>query len=136
MNHWYAILIFLSTFCLGLSSHEAKAQVTSAVLDDVVESIIDGDSDRLTQHLNDRIEITLLSQRQTYAVPQARFVISKFFNEYPPLYFEIKHKGAVNNTTYALGEYRSTNGVYFDVNIFLRLNGKLYKVDEIRFERR
>ncbi len=130
--------IYLSLFLLvGLFSFwqpQLEAQPSLSVLEKITEAITKGESAGLMPYCQDQLEVTLSGQRQVYAMRQAQYVLTDFFNSHPPLAFSVKHKGDTATTLYALGEYRTGREVY-DVYLFLRLVGDSYRLDEIRFER-
>ena len=131
MRLLYAITLLVTFSLLSLGKTFAQSEPMD-VLDEVTESLTDGDSDRLAKHLKDHVEITLLGKRQVLSKTQATYVLKQFFGDYPPLSFNKHHIGKTGGTLYALGEYRSGKG-NFEVNIFIGLTGG--RVNQLRFER-
>ncbi|MEZ4773530.1 MAG: DUF4783 domain-containing protein [Bacteroidia bacterium] len=130
MRLLYAITLLLIAFGIGLQ--KGYAQTPDRVLDEVTESLVDGDSDKLSKHFSERVEVTVLGKRQLLSKTQATYVIRDFFSNYPPDSFNTLHKGSTNGTLYALGVLRSEKG-QFEVNIFIQVSD--VKINEIRFER-
>lgn len=91
--------------------------------------------DNLVKHFDDRIEITLPGGRQEYSRAQAQYVMTQFFEDYPPSSFGFVQVGnsEADGTAYATGVLRSNYGS-FEVNIFVRVSGETNKVIEIIFE--
>ncbi|MEZ4824761.1 MAG: DUF4783 domain-containing protein [Bacteroidia bacterium] len=130
MRFLYAITLLLIAFGTGL--HKGYAQTPERVLDEVTESLVDGDPDKLSRHFSERVEVTVLGKRQTLSKTQATYVIRDFFTNYPPDSFNTLHTGESNGTKYALGVLRSEKGL-FEVNIFIQVSDT--RINEIRFER-
>ncbi|MDX2250345.1 MAG: DUF4783 domain-containing protein [Bacteroidia bacterium] len=130
MRFLYAITLLL--FAVGFGLQEGFAQTPERVLDEVTESLVDGDPDKLSRHFGERVEVTVLGKRQLLSKTQATYVIRDFFTNYPPDSFNTLHKGTTSGTLYALGVLRSEKGE-FEVNIFIQVSD--VKINEIRFER-
>jgi hypothetical protein len=132
MKFAYSIVLLAMTMLLSPSS--SRGQSAPEVLGQIQESLIDGNADRLVSFFNERIEITLMGQRQVHSQKQALYVMRQFFSNYPPNAFRVRHKGDTGGTFYALGEYQSAKG-QFEVNLFIKLSTDGHRINEIRFER-
>jgi hypothetical protein len=132
MRFLYAITL-LVTFSL-ISLGKTVAQSAEQVLNEVTESLIDGDSDRLAKHFKDQVEVTLLGRRQILSKAQATYVLKQFFGDYPPVSFNRGPVGETGGTMYARCEYRSGRG-NFEVNIFIMMGAGSSKVNGLKFER-
>lgn len=122
--------IALATFCQSV-----LAQPTNKViLNDIVECFVHNDAERLSSYFNERIEITLSGESKEYAKSQAKFVMKDFLELHPPAAFTFNHQGSTDNTIYALGTYRSPEGV-FEVDLYLKLQHADYVINQIKFER-
>lgn len=130
MRFLYALTLLLIAVGLGVS--QAQAQSAEDVLDEVTESIVTGNSDRLARFFSDRVEITVMGKRQVLSSTQAIYVIKQFYGNYPADRFTILHRGNTNGTLYALGMMKSQKGD-FEVNIFIQLSST--KISEMRFEK-
>lgn len=126
-----ALLVFLSL--LGWSA--VQAQSTRGFFEEVGESLLRASVDDLVSDFDDRIEITLLGRRQEYSKAQAQYVMTQFFEDYPPTSFGFVQVGnsQADGTAYATGVLRSNSGA-FEVNIFVRVSEARHRVIEIRFD--
>ncbi len=130
----FTIFFFLSLSFFHLLSYE-RADV-NVVLERIGNCISQGSSNCLTPYLNARTELTLYNQRGSYAAGQAKFVLQKFFDSYPPGSFHIVHTGNSGGSIYALGEYRSAKGV-FEANIYIKQDAQgTYKIEKLRFAKK
>lgn len=130
LSHIVLLLGFL--FFLGLN--EATAQVPArTTLSEVVESLSKSDSDQLSTHFGEQIELVILGKNQVLSRTQAQYVMERFFSKFPFSSFNTLHQGEASGTLYALGEYRSSSGT-FEVNIFIKLTSG--QVTELRFARK
>ena len=130
MRLLYAITL-LVTFSL-ISLGKTVAQSADQVLNEVTESLIDGDSDRLAKHFKDHVEVTLLGKRQVLSKAQATYVLKQFFGDYPPVSFNRGRVSTAEGTMHAQCEYRSGRG-NFELNIFIVLSDN--RVNGLKFER-
>jgi hypothetical protein len=129
------IVLLLSTvFATVWQSVLAQSDGSKVILNDIVECFVQRDTERLSSYFNERIEITLSGESKEYAKSQARYVMKDFLDSYPPAAFTFNHQGATENTIYALGTYRSPEGV-FEVDLFLKLDEADYVINQIKFEK-
>ncbi|MEM6263467.1 MAG: DUF4783 domain-containing protein [Bacteroidota bacterium] len=129
------ITLILIVSAAAVGCQRVIAQGNHTILNDIVECFVDRDADKLATYFNERVEITLMGSRREYAKSQAKFVIKEFIQDFPPDAFSFAHQGQTDNTIYALGTYHSSEGS-FKVDMFLRLAGDYYRIDQIRFEKK
>lgn len=127
-----AVLPLLFFYGLPDVSGQSGQSRDMVILEAVVAAIRSGDEDRLAGHFNDIVELTLFDERVRYSQQQGRFVMRDFFNHFPPSAFYLLHTGKTGATTYALGRYVSSKGA-FEVNIFLKSNNVVHRINQIRF---
>ncbi|MCI4668326.1 MAG: DUF4783 domain-containing protein [Bacteroidia bacterium] len=132
LSHIVLLLGFL--FFLGLNEATAQSQIPArTTLNEVVESLTNSDSDRLSGYFGDQVELVILGKNQVLSRTQAQYVMERFFSKFPFSSFNTLHQGEASGTLYALGEYRSSAGT-FEVNIFIKLTSG--QVTELRFARK
>lgn len=135
LSHIIILLAILQFFCTGQAFSQPE-EARTGVLGDVSQSIREGSTEGIAKYFNDRVEITIDNVRNTYSLTQAKFVMKKYFADYPANnQFTFSHIGHTETTTYALGVYHSKNGS-FEVNLFLKRSEGVEKIDRIRFDRK
>lgn len=138
LSHIIILLAILQFLFAGQALSQPEAR--SGVRPEISSAIGSGDTEGISRFFNDRVEITINNVRDVYSLTQAKFVMKKFFTDFPPSSpssaskpFDIAHYGNTETTVYALGAYKSPKGE-FEVNIFIKRNGDDQKIDRIRFE--
>ena len=127
------ILVLLIWIC---SPQLQAQQMPATTLNEVRNHISQGNAEKLYEHLNENVEVTLLNSRKDYAKSQAKFVLKQFFSNYPPSGFSISHHASSGKSLYyALGEYRSSKGQMV-VNIFFKIKDGKYLIDRLRFDKK
>ncbi|MCS7084910.1 MAG: DUF4783 domain-containing protein [Bacteroidia bacterium] len=115
------------------ATQRTPAQNIDEMLGQVEQAIGRNDAQTLARFFNHHVEITILDKEDTYPKNQAVFVVKEFFMNYPPRGFRFIHKGHSSDTYYAVGRYTSTRGI-FDANVFIRKNGTIFAIEQLRFE--
>lgn len=97
-------LIFLSTFiCLG------SAFAQSSNEEEITLSIKAGSSKELSSIFENNVELNINGNEGDYSKNQAELIIRDFFKKFPPVDFDIVHKGkSGNQINYFIGTYKST----------------------------
>lgn len=130
------MLAILQFICAG-QAFSQPPEARSGMLLNVSNALKTGNTEEIAVHFNDRVEITINNNRQVYSLTQAKFVMKKYFTDFPAgNSFSIAHIGQTETTTYALGEYKSAQGIVFEVNMFLKRSDGVLKIDRIRFDRK
>lgn len=126
-------IIFLLAILQFLYAGQAFSQSDARISTELTHALGTGNTDELARSFNDRVEITINNVRDVYSLAQAKFVMKKFFTDFPPTSFKDFQFGNTETTSYILGEYKSAKGA-FEVNMFLKRSGEVMKIDRIRFE--
>lgn len=131
------ILLAILQFLVAGQVYSQPPEARSGILLEVSTALRLANTEGIARHFNDRVEITIMNDRKVYSLTQAKFVMKKFFSDYPPTGagFSIVHMGQSESATYAVGDYLSSRGK-IEVNMFLKSSGGVYKIDRIRFERK
>ena len=75
-----------------------------------------GDVEKLSDYLNNTIELVILDKEDFYTRKVAENILRDFFNKNKVLDFIIKHQGGKNDASFAIGDLRTSDGsfrVYF-----------------------
>ncbi len=135
LSHIIILLAILQLLCVGqVFSQPNNGRISS----ELTHALSTGNTDELARSFNDRVEITINDVRDVYSLTQAKFVMKKFFTDFPPsdtFTFSPSHTGNTETTIYAIGTYKSSRG-NFEVNMFLKRSGDGEKIDRIRFDRK
>lgn len=129
MRHLYIITLFTCLVaCLGIP--QAHGQTSLEVKNELVESFLQGSSDRLARHLGGSVEIIMNGERNVYTSTQAKFVLKKFFSENTCNSFQIKNEGESGGMYYARADFRG-NSAYW-ITLFI----KGAKLSRLKIERK
>lgn len=91
-----------------------------------------GDSDQLSKHFNQNLDVTIEGNLNTFSKTQAVFALGEFFKAHPPIDFTIMHKGSSQGgLQYAIGKYASDNS--YTVLIRVKETGNTMLIHEISF---
>lgn len=122
-------LLFLASLLLVLG---LRAQ--DPTRDKVVLAMKTGNAKELADQFIPNIDLTVKETSEVYSKAQAEQIIRKFFNDHPPVDMVIEHSGVSKfGDKYYIGILRTRNG-YFRVTFFLKKNGELMQVKQLRIE--
>lgn len=122
-------LLFLASLLLVLG---LRAQ--DPTRDKVVLAMKTGNAKELAEQFIPNIDLTVKETSEVYSKAQAEQIIRKFFNDHPPVDMVIEHSGVSKfGDKYYIGILRTRNG-YFRVTFFLKKNGDLMQVKQLRIE--
>lgn len=123
------ILLFLAAILMVLG---LRAQ--DPTRDKVVLAMKTGNAKELAEQFIPNIDLTVKETSEVYSKAQAEQIIRKFFNDHPPVDMVIEHSGVSKfGDKYYIGILRTRNG-YFRVTFFLKKNGDLMQVKQLRIE--
>lgn len=112
-------ILFLNTFVFG-----SEAQTYNNLPSELIEALKDGNSITLSSYFGDHIELAIQDNEAIYSKSQATRIMAKFFREFPPSNFEVKHTGGKSSASYVIGTLY-TQSHNFRVNFLLKSpNGK------------
>ena len=92
-----------------------------------------GDSEQLTKHFNQNLDVNIEGNLSNFSKTQAAFALGEFFKAHPPTDFTIVHKGSSQGgLQYAIGKYVSDKDSY-SVLIRVKETGSAKLIHEISF---
>ena len=122
-------ILFLASILLVLG---LRAQ--DPTRDKVVLAMKTGNAKELAEQFIPNIDLTIKETSEVYSKAQAEQIIRKFFNDHAPVDMVIEHSGVSKfGDKYYIGILRTRNG-YFRVTFFLKKNGDLMQVKQLRIE--
>ncbi|WP_018472586.1 DUF4783 domain-containing protein [Echinicola pacifica] len=108
MKHFFTITFLLVAMGFFLYSPEAEAQDKDA--DEIALSIKAGSSRELSSFFDEEVQLTIIGNEGDYSKNQAELVIKDFFKKFPPVDFEIVHRGKSGTSiAYFIGTYQSNS---------------------------
>ena len=105
----------------------------SFTVDDVATAMRSGNISRLSNYLDNRVDITLPDRSDTYSKSQAEMIISDFFSNNEVQNFRIKHKGESSGSEFCVGILQTRNGD-FQTTFFMKQKGDRQLLQELRFQ--
>ncbi|MCC6841108.1 MAG: DUF4783 domain-containing protein [Flavobacteriales bacterium] len=112
----------------------AGLRAQGTVKDQVVAAIGTGNSAALARHLVANVDMSLPNASDYYSKAQAEQILRKFFEEHPPRGLTIVHEGANRGgDSYYIGNLATAKGD-FRVTFFLKKNGDVFQVKQLRLE--
>lgn len=102
-----AVLVLGSSMCMAQSI---------AVPAELSLSFKTGDIEKLSEYLNNTVELVILDKEDFYTKKVAENILRDFFNKHRVLDFIVKHQGGKNDANFAIGDLRTADGsfrVYF-----------------------
>lgn len=107
---------------------------TSATsLQDMITAFQKGDASAISQFLDNRVEITISGETESYDRNKASAIITSFFNGIAVSGFQIIHKSESSGSQYFIGNLKSNKGTYRTTIYVKTKNGKQV-IQELRFE--
>ncbi len=123
-------LFLLLFFALPFSGLKAQ----TGVKDQVVSAIGSGNAAALAKHFVANVDMALPSASDYYSKAQAEQILRKFFEEHRPKGLTIVHEGTNRGgDSYYIGNLATANGD-FRVTFFLKKNGDVFQVKQLRME--
>ena len=102
-------------------------------IDQVIDSLQNGDATELSKLFDDNVELTLPEKSDNYSKAQALLIMKDFFNNNGVKSFEVKHKGEQAGGQYCIGTLQTKAG-NFRTTVFMKIKAKKQVVKEIRFQ--
>ncbi|HTC00131.1 MAG TPA: DUF4783 domain-containing protein [Ferruginibacter sp.] len=124
MQRFYLLLfsiILLSSFSL-LSE-----------IDNVVSAIKNGNTGQIAKSFDDKVQLTMPDNSNSYNKTQAESVLKSFFSTHAVINFVVIHKGGNDGSEYCIGTLQTKNGTY-RTTIFMKQKGNLEVLQELKFE--
>ncbi len=108
-----------------------RAQET--ITDDLVNALKTGSSVTLSQYFDANIALAIMDQDDIYSKQQAELILKNFFTKNTPSNFVILHRGATEESEYAIGNLSTSNG-NFRVTLYIKRRENKPFVHRIWFE--
>lgn len=105
-------LVFILVVVMACHTHTIVAQVDRRFLDEIAFATRNGDASGLASFFNNKVELVLPSRSGVFSKEQAEFLVKDFFENYPPISFQLIHHGIRENSTFAIGRYNFNNGQF------------------------
>lgn len=109
-------IIAVIMICFALSGMDNTYGQSADIPDEITLAFKAGNVEALSEYLNSTVELVLPDREDFYTSKIAEGILKKFFSEHPTLDFIIKHKGGRAESTYAIGNLKTSKGnfrVYF-----------------------
>ncbi|MGB0887311.1 MAG: DUF4783 domain-containing protein [Vicingaceae bacterium] len=96
------------------------------ISDSLVAVLKTGNTTKLANYFEKSIDLSIPENEGVYSKTQAKLVLKKFFLKNKPSDFKIVHSGnSKNNSHYAIGNLKSSNGLYRTYILYKELNKKI-----------
>lgn len=102
-------------------------------LEDVINSLRNGNAKELSRYVDDNIEIALPDKSNSYSKSQAVMILQDFFTTNNVRNFEVKHKGDNGGSQFCIGTLVTRAGNY-RTTVFMKTKNGKQLVKEIRFQ--
>ena len=130
MKQLYKRIILILAITFSMSTHS-----NGQALEDVVNSIRNGNVTVLSKYFDKVVAITMPSNQASYSKSQAEIVLKEFFTKNTIKDFTIMQSGSSGtNSKYAIGKLITSNGNY-QVYTLIKMKEETYILQEIRFEK-
>ena len=102
--------------------------------DQIRDAFRNGNARGLSAHFTTNIDLTVEQVGEVYSKEQAEMVLSRFFSDHSPQGFEIRHEGkSKGDDHYCIGNL-TTSKTPYRVTFFLKKEGEVYKMRQLRIE--
>ena len=123
----------ISFLLVSLFAFGASAQSGNDLPPALIKALKTGNTIALSSFFSNRIELTIQDKEAIYSKSQASQIMAKFFREYPPSNFKVKHAGGKPSARYVIGSLQTSKKT-FRVNFLLKSpNGKPF-IHQLRIE--
>jgi hypothetical protein len=102
-------------------------------VDEILGAIKKGDAEKISQHFDNLVEITVQEKTNSYSKSQAEMVLRDFFVNYNVRNFKMVHRGYSNDAEYCVGVLTTSRGDFRTTLLIKYRSGKKL-VQELRFE--
>ena len=127
----------LLTLALAFAPFTVTTEALGAQsIGDITKALGSGDLTSLAAMMDAEVELSILTDENTYAKEQAREKLAAFFSANTPSGFSQVHQGSSksDNAEYCIGNLTTSNGVY-RVYIYVAKKGERMVLQELRFDR-
>ena len=102
-------------------------------VDEILGAIKKGDAEKISQHFDNLVEITVQDKSNSYSKSQAEMVLRDFFVNNSVRSFRMIHRGYSNDSEYCMGILSTAHGDYRTTLLVKYRSGRKL-VQELRFE--
>jgi Domain of unknown function (DUF4783) len=102
-------------------------------VDEILGAIKKGDAEKISQHFDNLVEITVQEKTFSYSKSQAEMVLRDFFGNNNVRSFKMIHRGYSNDSEYCVGLLSTSHGEY-RTTLLVKFRAGRKLVQEIRFE--
>ncbi len=100
----------------------------------IIQSIREGDADKLSSFFNASIQLVILEKENVYSRSQATMIMKDFFKKNHPRSFTIIHQGGKANAHYGIGLLK-TDKQTFRIYLLIKPNGNKSFIHQLRIEK-
>jgi len=123
----------LFTYMLMASVIMLSSFTKQSNIDAVIGALRSGSANDLSNYLDDKVELTMPDQSDSYSKAQAVLILKDFFNNNDVKSFEVKHKGDGGGGQFCVGTLQTRSG-NFRTTVFMKVKNNKEVVKEIRFQ--
>jgi len=126
MKPFFTYLLMASVIMLSSFTKQSN-------IDAVIGALRSGSANDLSIYLDDKVELTMPDQSDSYSKAQAVLILKDFFNNNDVKSFEVKHKGDGGGGQFCVGTLQTRSG-NFRTTVFMKVKNNKEVVKEIRFQ--
>ena len=106
------------------------------IYQEIAAAVRSGNSKEVAKYFNTNVDLTILTQEDTYSKTQAELIIKDFFEKNTPKSFILIHQGtSKEGAMYAIGTLVTTQRVTLRTSFFIKQTSGKYYIRELRFEK-
>ena len=107
----------------------------TANISNISKAIEQGDAKTLAQYFDDKVDIAILDNEDTYDKANAEIIVKEFFVKNKPNAYAQVHKGVSKkeNSQYSIGNLKASAGT-FRVYLYMKVQGGKYIIQEMRID--
>ncbi|MGQ1911163.1 DUF4783 domain-containing protein [Marinifilum sp. RC60d5] len=125
--------IFIGILILGNCSNTIS-QNRNDLPGDLILAFKQGNSISLSNFFGDRVALSIQDKESSYSKSQAKQIMSKFFNDFPPVNFIRKHTGGKTGARYVTGDLQTKKGK-FRVSFLLKEQNGKFIIHQLNIEK-
>lgn len=126
MKNLKTIILFIFAFSIGL--------ISAQNFNDFSSSLKKGDVNEISDFLDDKVEVSILSN-DSYTRSEAEGLLASFFTGSSNNQYKAIHKGStLNDSFYQIGELKMNSDTY-RTYIYSKKSGEDYRIQEFRIEK-
>jgi len=126
MKPFFKYLLMASVIMLSSFTKQSN-------IDAVIMALRSGSANDLSTYLDDKVELTMPDQSDSYSKAQAVLILKDFFSSNDVKSFEVKHKGDGGGGQFCVGTLQTRSG-NFRTTVFMKVKNNKEVVKEIRFQ--